>query len=125
MLLATATPVTFIMTANAAVSRKFYAEILALPLGIQDDFATVYALSTMILRVTQVPGFVAGPHPVLGWKVADIVASVKALRAKGVAFTIYPGFGQDALGIWTSHGGDAKVAWFNDPDGNVLSLTES
>lgn len=123
--LAVATPVTFVITADAARSRGFYAETLGLPLGAQDDFATVYDLAGTILRVTEVPGFVAGPHPVLGWKVADIAAIVTALTAAGVSFTIYDGFGQDALGIWTSPDGVAKVAWFNDPDGNVLSLTQS
>ncbi|OYU14776.1 MAG: glyoxalase [Alphaproteobacteria bacterium PA4] len=122
--LALATPVTFIITADAARSRRFYAETLGLPLGAQDNFATVYGLAGTILRVTEVPGFVAGPHPVLGWKVADIAATVTALTAAGVAFTIYDGFGQDAQGIWTSPDGVAKVAWFNDPDGNVLSLTQ-
>jgi catechol 2,3-dioxygenase-like lactoylglutathione lyase family enzyme len=123
--LAAATPVTFIITADAARSRAFYAETLALRLGPQDAFATVYDLAGTILRVTEVKDFTAGPHPVLGWKVADIVATVTALTARGVAFTIYPGFGQDAQGIWTAPGGAAKVAWFNDPDGNVLSLTQS
>jgi catechol 2,3-dioxygenase-like lactoylglutathione lyase family enzyme len=123
--LASATPVTFILTTDPAASRTFYADILGLPLGPQDDFATVYDLGHCILRVTKIPGFAAGPHPVLGWKVDDIEASVAALTAKGVAFTIYEGFGQDALGIWTAPNGAARVAWFNDPDGNVLSLTQS
>jgi catechol 2,3-dioxygenase-like lactoylglutathione lyase family enzyme len=123
--LASATPVTFILTTDPAASRAFYAELLCLPLGTQDDFATVYDLGHCILRVTEIPGFAAGPHPVLGWKVDDIAASVAALTAKGVAFTIYEGFGQDRLGIWTAPDGKAKVAWFNDPDGNVLSLTQS
>lgn len=123
--LAVATPVTFIITTDAARARRYYAETLGLPLGPQDDFATVYDLGHAILRVTEVTGFTAGPHPVLGWKVADIAATVAELTAKGVAFTLYPGFGQDALGIWTAPDGKAKVAWFNDPDGNVLSLTQS
>jgi catechol 2,3-dioxygenase-like lactoylglutathione lyase family enzyme len=123
--LAVAMPVTFIITADAARSRAFYETTLGLKLGPQDAFATVYDLAGTILRVTEVPGFAAGPHPVLGWKVADITATVTALTAKGVAFTIYPGFGQDALGVWTAPDGKARVAWFNDPDGNVLSLTQS
>jgi catechol 2,3-dioxygenase-like lactoylglutathione lyase family enzyme len=122
--LATARPVTFIMTADPVASRAFYETLLGLPLGPQDAFATVYDLGGTTLRVTHIPDWQAGAHPALGWHVPDIVASVTALREKGVAFTIYPGFGQDALGIWTSPGGDSKVAWFNDPDGNVLSLTQ-
>jgi catechol 2,3-dioxygenase-like lactoylglutathione lyase family enzyme len=123
--LAASTPVTFIITADAARSRAYYADTLALPLGKQDDFAVVYDLAGTILRVTEVAGFTAGPHPVLGWAVADIAATVTTLRARGVAFTIYEGFGQDDLGIWTAPDGIAKVAWFNDPDGNVLSLTQA
>lgn len=122
--LAAATPVTFVITTDAARSRRFYAETLALPLGTQDDFAVVYDLAGTILRVTEVPGFTAGPHPVLGWRVPDIAATVRHLKSRGIAFTIYDGFGQDADGIWTAPGGTAKVAWFNDPDGNVLSLTQ-
>lgn len=123
--LTSATPVTFILTADPVLSRAFYTDTLGLPLGPQDDFATVYDLGHCILRVTEIPGFTAGPHPVLGWKVEDIGATVAALTAKGVTFTVYEGFGQDALGIWTAPDGSAKVAWFNDPDGNVLSLTQS
>jgi catechol 2,3-dioxygenase-like lactoylglutathione lyase family enzyme len=122
--LATARPVAFIMTADPARSRAWYEGTLDLPLGPQDAFATVYDLGGATLRVTHIPDWQAGAHPALGWHVADIVATVTELRARGVAFTIYPGFGQDALGIWTSPGGDAKVAWLNDPDGNVLSLTQ-
>ena len=123
--LTSATPVTFILTADPVSSRAFYTDTLGLPLGPQDAFATVYDLGHCILRVTEIPGFTAGPHPVLGWKVEDIGETVAALTAKGVTFTVYEGFGQDALGIWTAPDGSAKVAWFNDPDGNVLSLTHS
>lgn len=122
--LASATPVTFIMTADAARSRAFYAGTLGLPLGKQDEFATVFDLGHMILRVTEIPDFAAGPHPVLGWRVDDIAATVNALTAEGTVFTVYDGYGQDGLGIWTAPDGSAKVAWFPDPDGNVLSLTQ-
>jgi len=70
------------------------------------------------------PGHQAKGHTGLGWKVADITGTVRALAAKGVKFNVYDGFGQDADGIWGSPGGGARVAWFNDPDGNVLSLTQ-
>lgn len=123
--LAAATPITFVITRDRAASAAFYGDALGLPLGKQDDFATVYDLAGTILRVTEVTGFEAGPHPVLGWSVPDIAATAATLRDKGVAFTVYPGFGQDELGIWTAPDGIAKVAWFNDPDGNVLSLTQA
>jgi len=122
--LASARPVTFIMTRDVAASKAFYNDVLGLPLGPQDDFATVYDLGHATLRVTHIPDYTASAHPALGWHVEDIAASAAALRDKGVAFTIYEGFGQDDLGIWTAPDGSAKVAWFNDPDGNVLSLTQ-
>ena len=59
----------------------------------------------------------------LGWEVPDIVAAAKALKEAGVSLTIYQGFGQDENGIWTAPGGD-RVAWFRDPDGNVLSISQ-
>lgn len=118
-------PIAFIITNNRAVAERFYGETLGLPFAHDDGFAAVFDLAGMALRVTEVPGHKAGAHPVLGWQVGDITTTVMALRDRGVAFTIYDGMGQDALGIWTAPNGQAKVAFFNDPDGNVLSLTQS
>ena len=123
-IIASAKPVNFVMTVDAARSRPYYTEMLGLALGQQDDFATVYDPAGTILRVTEVPDFGADPHPVLGWSVADMTAAVTKLAARGVVFTVHDGFGQDALGIWTAPDGGAKVAWFNDPDGKVLSMTK-
>jgi catechol 2,3-dioxygenase-like lactoylglutathione lyase family enzyme len=118
-------PVVFVLTANRARSRPFYADVLGLRLLGEDDHAATFDLGNRTpLRLSDVPGHVASGHPVLGWHVADIRASVKALRDKGVQFKIYDGFGQDADGIWQSPGGGASIAWFADPDGNVLSLTQ-
>mgnify|MGYP003441925389 CR=1 FL=1 len=125
MSLAGCAPITFIITANRKVAEAFYGGTLGLPLRRGDDFAAVFDLAGVALRVTEVPGHVPSAHPVLGWQVADIVATVTALAARGVKFTIYDGMGQDALGIWTAPDGSAKVAFFNDPDGNALSLTQS
>ena len=66
----------------------------------------------------------ATPYPVLGWEVADMEAAVAGLIANGVKMNVYEGLGQDARGIWTSPDGACKVAFFNDPDGNGLSLTQ-
>jgi catechol 2,3-dioxygenase-like lactoylglutathione lyase family enzyme len=71
-----------------------------------------------------VPDFTPHTHTVMGLVVPDIEAAVKALGEKGVSFNRYPGFNQDARGIWTSPDGAARVARFNDPDGNVLSVTQ-
>jgi hypothetical protein len=75
--------------------------------------------------MTALPGFTPAGHPVVGWNVPDIVAAVRALTAKGVTMTICEGMGQDALGIWTAPDGAAKVAFFADSEGNVLSLAQA
>jgi catechol 2,3-dioxygenase-like lactoylglutathione lyase family enzyme len=118
-------PVAFVSTADADRAIAFYGGTLGLDLVSRDDFGMFFALGTALLRVTPMPDFKAHPHPVLGWDVADIGAAATALKAAGVELTIYEGFGQDELGIWTAPDGKAKVAWFTDPDGNVLSLSET
>jgi len=124
MPLATARPVALLITRDRKVSEAFYGELLGLRRMPGDDFAAVFDLDGVPLRLTEVPDHVASAHPVLGWQVPDIVATVQALAAKGLSMTIYEGMGQDALGIWTSPDGAAKVAFFADPDGNGLSLTQ-
>ena len=124
MPLATARPVALLITRDRKVSEAFYGELLGLRRMPGDDFAAVFDLDGVPLRLTEVPNHVASAHPVLGWQVPDIVATVQALAAKGLSMTIYEGMGQDALGIWTSPDGAAKVAFFADPDGNGLSLTQ-
>lgn len=123
--LSTATLVTFIMTRDRKAAERYYDDVLQLPRGKPDDFAAVYDLAGTILRITEIPDFVAGAHPALGWRVDDIVATAIDLRSRGVAFKQYPGLDLDEHGIWTSPDGSARVAWFDDPDGNLLSLFES
>ncbi len=125
MPLANAHPIAFVITRDRKASEAFYGGTLGLRRLPGDDFAAVFDLAGVKLRVTEVPSHVAALHPVLGWQVGDIAATVDALAGKGVAFTIYEGMGQDARGIWASPDGAAKVAFFPDPDGNVLSLTQS
>ena len=110
-----ATAITFVLTCDRAVSDAFYRDTLGLRF-VTDDGS---------LRITHVPDHAAAPHPVLGWQVADIAATVADLTGKGVAMILYPGMGQDETGVWTAPGGSARVAFFADPDGNVLSLTQS
>ena len=102
----------------------FYRDTLGLRLVSEDPFAAVFDIGGVEMRLTTVPNHAGAPHTVLGWTVADIAASARQLAAKGVRFEIYEGFGQDTAGVWTSPDGKAKVAWFRDPDGNVLSLTQ-
>lgn len=125
MTLLSASPVAFILTADRTRAKPFYAGALGLPILSEDDFAVTFDLGAgMTIRLTDLPGHTGAQHTVLGWGVPDIAAAAAELRAKGVTFRIYDGFGQDADGIWSPPGGGAKVAWFTDPDGNVLSLTQ-
>jgi catechol 2,3-dioxygenase-like lactoylglutathione lyase family enzyme len=117
--------VVFVMTKDRRVSEAFYGGVLGLKHLPGDEFAAVFDLAGVPLRITEIPDWTPTAHPVLGWNVDDIVATIKALKGKGIAFNIYPGMGQDDLGIWTSPDGKAKVAFFNDPDGNGLSLTQN
>ena len=119
-----ATAIAFVLTRDRAVSDAFYRDVLGLPFKMDDGFAAVFDLNGAELRITHVPEHSAAPHPVLGWQVADIASTVADLTAKGVVMTIYPGMGQDETGVWTSPDGKARVAFFPDPDGNLLSLTQ-
>jgi catechol 2,3-dioxygenase-like lactoylglutathione lyase family enzyme len=122
--LADARPIIIICTRERAKSLPFYRDKLGLTLLSEDDFAAVFDIGGEIMRLSTVAGWRPHEHTVLGFKVGDIAKTVRALKAKGVATIVYPGFNQDADGVWTAPGGAVKVAWFNDPDGNNLSLTE-
>ncbi len=124
MPLADARPIAFIITRDRKSAERFYEETLGLRRLPGDAFAAVFDLAGAKLRLTEVPDHQPSPHPVLGWQVPDIEAAVRELAGRGVDMNIYEGMGQDDLGIWTSPDGKARVAFFNDPDGNGLSLTQ-
>jgi catechol 2,3-dioxygenase-like lactoylglutathione lyase family enzyme len=115
--------VAFVASRDLARSRAFYGDVLGLTIAETTPFACVARGANATIRITLADGFVAQPFTVLGWTVPDIAASVAALTARGVPFLRYDGMDQDAAGVWTTPSGD-KVAWFPDPDANVLSLTE-
>ncbi|MEZ0241818.1 MAG: VOC family protein [Sphingomonas sp.] len=125
MTLETSTPVAFLYAGDRERALNWYRDTLGFTVKSSDAFGDFIALGAMLVRMTVLPGYTAGAHPALGWNVEDIVASVTALGEKGVAFKIYEGMGQDALGIWTAPDGAAKVAFFNDSEGNLLSLAQS
>jgi catechol 2,3-dioxygenase-like lactoylglutathione lyase family enzyme len=104
-------------------ARRFYGDTLGLPITEENPFAVVADANGTMLRLTAVEQPAAAPYTVLGWNVADIGSMIDELTARGVRFTRYEGMEQDERGIWTAPGG-AKIAWFLDPDGNNLSLTE-
>jgi uncharacterized glyoxalase superfamily protein PhnB len=114
----------FVATVDGERAKAFYGGVLGLPLVSDDEFAAVFVAAGTVLRVQKVRGHVPLPFTTLGWQVADLASAVTGLAARGVRFERYEGMPQDELGIWAAPGG-AKVAWFKDPDGNVLSLSEN
>jgi catechol 2,3-dioxygenase-like lactoylglutathione lyase family enzyme len=116
--------VAFLPTTDYVRAREFFVDKLGLELVSQDQFALVLRARDNMLRFTKLEKFTPAQGTILGWEVKDISNVVSGLMKKGIAFEKYP-FVKDelGLGIWTAPGGD-KVAWFKDPDGNVLSLSE-
>ena len=117
------TLVAFAATTDSARSRAFYEGTLGLTVISDDPFALVIDANGTMLRVLKVADFTPQPFTALGFQVDDISAVVAALMKARVVCERFPGMDQDAQGVWSSPSG-ARVAWFKDPDGNVLSLTE-
>ena len=118
--------IAFVPTRDRAAARTFFETTLGLMVVSEDDFAVVIDANGVMVRVVDVsgvPGFTPAPFTILGWQVSDIAAAVRGLLDRGVTFERFPGMDQDALGVWNAPGG-AKVAWFKDPDGNILSLSQ-
>ncbi len=113
----------FVPTIMPDKAKTFYQDILGLKLLSEDNYALEFNANGVLLRVTFVPELKPQGFTVLGWNVPDILNEVKSLNKKGIVCEKYSFLDQDDLGIWTSPGG-SKVAWFKDPDGNILSLTE-
>jgi catechol 2,3-dioxygenase-like lactoylglutathione lyase family enzyme len=113
----------FAATSDPARAKRFYRDVLGLKLTSEDGFALVFDNGGTPLRVTTVAKVVAAPYTVLGWQVHDIAATIQELAGAGVVFERYSGMEQDELSIWDAPGG-ARVAWFRDPDGNLLSLSQ-
>src|SRR6266849_4607667 len=115
--------VAFVPTRDAAKARAFYEGVLGLRFVNDDSFALVLDANGIMVRVAKAPEFKPMPFTILGWEVSGIEKMVSGLQKKGVHFEIFGFFKQDELGIWTAPTGD-KVAWFKDPDGNILSVSE-
>jgi catechol 2,3-dioxygenase-like lactoylglutathione lyase family enzyme len=122
-ILEAAEPVVIICTRDRARATMFYRETLGLKLAHEDNLAAVFNSGGITLRLSTVADFLPHEHTIVGFRVSDVTATVSALREKGVTFNTYEGFSQDELGILTLPGGVIQVAWFKDPDGNVLSVT--
>jgi catechol 2,3-dioxygenase-like lactoylglutathione lyase family enzyme len=124
-ILEAAKPAIVICTRDRARATAFYRDTLGLTLAYEDSFAAVFNIGGVTLRVSTVADFTPHEHTILGFNVPDVAATVKALREEGVTFNSYQHVHQDELGIWAAPGGTVRVAWFRDPDGNVLSVTNA
>jgi catechol 2,3-dioxygenase-like lactoylglutathione lyase family enzyme len=124
-MLADAKMMAFVATTDGVRARLFYEGKLGLRVISDDDFALALEIdvSGTMLRVQKVGSFQPHPFTSLGWQVADIEATAENLGERGVSFERFAGLEQDSHGIWKAPSG-ARVAWFKDPDGNVLSITQ-
>jgi catechol 2,3-dioxygenase-like lactoylglutathione lyase family enzyme len=113
----------FILTRDYEAARAFYAGKLGFVFVSQQQFALVVQAGANSIRIVEVPNFTPLRSTVLGWEVDDIESVVTTLKHAGVALEVYPFVQDKDLGIWTSPDG-SKVAWFKDPDGNVLSVSQ-
>lgn len=119
--------IAFVPTRHPAKARSFYEKTLGLTFVSEDPFALVFDFNGVTIRianVSTVKGFKPAPYTILGWHVSSASKTVQDLSDKGVTFERFEGMEQDEAGIWHSPSG-AYVAWFKDPDGNILSVTEA
>ena len=117
------TLVAFGATSDATRAARFYADTLGLRIRSDDAFALVLEANGVELRLQKVESFTPQQFTVLGWHVTDIDARVAELTTRGVRFERYAWLEQDARGVWLAPS-RARIAWFKDPDGNVLSLAQ-
>lgn len=119
----TAKPIAFVYVSDTDRALAFYRDVLGLSVHSSDPYGVFLESAATLVRMTALPDVAPTPHPVLGWNVADITAAANDLRRHGITLTLFDGMGQDDDGIWTSDDG-GKLAWFADPDGNVLMLSQ-
>ncbi len=113
----------FVSATNANRARVFYRDTLGLRMVSEDSFALVFESGGVPLRVSMAEEVIPAKYTVLGWMVKDIRETVAGLKKSGLIFEIFGFLKQDELGIWTAPDGD-QVAWFKDPDGNILSVSQ-
>jgi predicted enzyme related to lactoylglutathione lyase len=115
--------VAFAATSDPSRAVRFYEQTLGLRLRSDDEFAIVFDAENVELRIQKVEHFTPQPFTVLGWQVADIDATAASLGQAGISFERYEWLDQDDRGVWNAPSG-ARVAWFKDPDGNLLSVSQ-
>lgn len=113
----------FIPTKDSTKARAFYVDNLGLRFISDDRFALVVESRGTTIRIAKVENFTPFPFTILGWRVTNIEEEVRSLTSRGISFQRFPGIDQNDLAIWTSPDG-TKVAWFKDPDENLLSLSQ-
>jgi catechol 2,3-dioxygenase-like lactoylglutathione lyase family enzyme len=122
-MLETSEAVAFLPSQDLERSERFFQDVLNLALVSRSPFASVFKVGGATLRVTKVDALEPQPFTVFGWLVVDLRAVIRELRDRETPLLRYEGLGQDDDGVWTTPTGDL-VAWFQDPDANVLSLTQ-
>jgi catechol 2,3-dioxygenase-like lactoylglutathione lyase family enzyme len=122
-MLASSKIIGFVPTKDSVKARGFYEGILQFQFVSDDMFALVMRAGETMLRIGKVQDFTPAPYTVLGWEVSNIEEVAKWLQKRGVTLEKFPFVQDKELGIWTTPNGD-KVAWFRDPDGNVLSVSQ-
>jgi len=115
--------VAFVSATDLEEARAFYGELLGLEVISADDYSIVVRCGTTDLRITKVETLSPQPFTVLGWNVGDLVGTMTLLVGRGVEFLHFDGVDQNDAGVWVAPSG-AHVAWFHDPDGNMLSVTQ-
>jgi catechol 2,3-dioxygenase-like lactoylglutathione lyase family enzyme len=115
--------IAFLATSDAPRARRFYEKVVGLRFVEEHDFAVVFDAFGTMLRIQKTPSVVAAPYTAFGLDVEDIGAWIDRLAADGVKGVRYPHFEQDDRGVWTAPGG-ARIFWFHDPDGHLISLTQ-
>ena len=113
----------FVPSKDFKRSKAFYQEVLGLDFVYQDEFAVVFRAGGNMIRISGSHDYTPAQHTILGWEVQNIETIAGKLKDGGVTFEKYSFLQQNDLGIWDAPGG-AKVAWFKDPDGNVLSISQ-
>lgn len=122
-MLGTTNIMAFVPTTDFDKARAFYEGVLGLKFLTNDGFAMVMDANGIMLRIAKAPDFKPLPFTILGWQVSEIEGTVAAMHERGVQFERYGFLPQDEAGIWTAPSGD-RVAWFKDPDGNTLSVSQ-
>ncbi|MFY9644891.1 MAG: VOC family protein [Terriglobales bacterium] len=122
-MLASSKVIGFVPTKDSSKARNFYETKLGFQFVSEDPFALVMRAGETMIRIAKTQDFTAAKYTVLGWEVADIAEMVAWLQARGVEFEKYPWMPDKNSAIWAAPSGD-KIAWFKDPDGNVLSVSQ-